>query len=96
MHQQVFRNQGEDQSVTQEHSTNGEKTTMNQISWEGRRWAEGRDHSQMDMEGRDDRKVLRGGYEAGGDIGDGAKAAVVALVLMVTRSMVVGGVILGL
>lgn len=50
----------------------------------------------MDMERRNDRKVLRGGYEAGGDIGDGANAAVVVLVLVVTRSMVVGGVILGL
>lgn len=85
MHQQVFRDQGEDQSVTQEHSTNREKTMMNQLSWEGRRWAEGRDRSQMDMEGRNNRKVSRGGYEAGGNIGDGANAAVVVLVLMVTR-----------
>lgn len=62
MHQQVFRNQGEDQSVTQEHSTNGEKTTMNQISWEGRRWAEGRDHSGIwkgEMTGRCYAVVMR-------------------------------------
>lgn len=59
MHQLVFRDQWEVQSVTQEHATNWEKTTADSVSWEGRRWAEGRGHRQMNMGGRNDRKALQ-------------------------------------